>query len=621
MSELLRPVRYEFGRFRLDPHQRLLSDEQQAPVALTPRAFDLLLCLVERAGQLLDKSTLLKAVWPNVIVEENNLSQHLSALRHALGDGGDGERYIVTVPRRGYRFVAEVRITAALTSASERAREPSRASVAVLPFANLSGDAAKEYFGDGLAEELIHLLSRVPGLAVPARTSSFAYKGRSLNVQMIARQLRVATVLEGSVRSAGERVRVTAQLVDAVSGYHLWSQSYDRSFEDIFRLQDEIASAIVEAIRVHMSVTLGPLAAAPPPTRDLEAYRLYLQGASVAARGAEPGVLAGIALLEQAIERDPNFARALGTLAVRRLGLSFYGHPDAMANAERDARSALSLDPSLPEAHSALGMVSIVRHRWRDAEASFAAPQALGERDLTSFAHALYLPASVGYLQQSLARLREGYDRTPAEAPLLAMLAVATIAVSRQSAHTDEAARHAELAVSLGMPKNAGPLAIVRLYVALRRGRRADVLDAAQDVGNQFLPAAPERLGRLIEQVSAALDDPQALDTARHALDSFVASLGLSAIGPVLAVQLVAWYTLLGAVTSAYDFVDRILGNAKATGSMGILLTWLWHPELLAFRRDARFEPLVERLGLMDYWQHRGPPDGYELRDRRLIQL
>lgn len=608
---------YEFGRFRLDRARQQLSDGE-VPVALTPRAFDLLLYFVEHAGQLVEKDALMKAVWPKVVVAENNLSQHVSALRQALGDGTNGERYIVTVPRRGYRFIADVRLSANV--AATKAGAPSRASVAVLPFVTVSEDASKEYFGDGLAEELIHLLARVPGLAVPSRTSSFAYRARAVNLQQIARELRVAAILEGSVRSAGEHIRVTAQLIDGATGYHLWSQSFDRGFDDIFKLQDEIATAIVLAIRDRLSVPLPSLAAQTPPTKDVEAYRLYLQGASVAARGSEMAVLEGIALLEQAIARDTQFARALGALAARRLTLVFLGRVDALRDAERQAREALALDPSLAEAHAALVLANVVRRRWLEAEVSFQRTQRSGTLDPIGLVQSLYLPASVGHLRRALARLREAYDRAPAEPQLLALLAIATIALPLEENATEEADRYANLAMSLGMPRGAGPLPLVRLYVALRRGRRSEVIEAIPNVVAQLMPTQRESVSRVIELMQSGFSDRTARKAAVTALDDLVAAVPLESLGPVMAAQLIAWYTMLDAVASAYEFAERLLGRAAKTETMGMLLTWLWHPELRAFRNDARFEALTARLGLMDYWEINGPPDGYEITLGRLIE-
>jgi TolB-like protein len=259
MPENAARIQYEFNNFRLDPQQRLLlSGAEGRPIPMAPKVFDTLLYFIERRGELLDKTTLMKAIWPNIVVEENSLNQNISTLRRVLGESPGEHRFIVTEPGRGYRFVADVK-TVTVPASAPRAGvpaeappppaapisspgQPSRSSIAVLPFANLTGDPGKEYFSDGMAEELIHTLARIPGLRVPARTSSFAYKGRNTDVRQIARDLQVGAVLEGNVRSADERIRVTAQLIDAESGYHLWSQNYDRKFEDIFELQDALAA-------------------------------------------------------------------------------------------------------------------------------------------------------------------------------------------------------------------------------------------------------------------------------------------------------------------------------------------------------------------------------------------
>src|SRR5262249_28912916 len=217
---------YEFGDFRLDAAQRrLTAGAGGRAIELTPKDLDALHFLVRHPGELLDKSALISAVWPNVVVEENNLNQVISALRRALGDGSEGRRFIVTVPGRGYQFVAPVTEVREDTPAASEVSpvRTDKASIAVLPFVNLTGDPGKDYFSDGLAEELIHILARVPGLKVPSRTSAFSYKGRNVDVRQIARDLEVGAVLEGSVRSAGERIRVTAQLIDGATGYHRWS--------------------------------------------------------------------------------------------------------------------------------------------------------------------------------------------------------------------------------------------------------------------------------------------------------------------------------------------------------------------------------------------------------------
>ena len=622
-----RPMSYEFGAFRLDSWQQVLMRDQSVAVSLTPRAYDLLLYFLEHPGQLLTKSTLMKAIWPGTVVEENNLSQHVSVLRRALGEGDNGARYIVTVPRRGYRFIANVQISEPATGSasahgllSAPSVEPSKASVAVLPFVNISGDSGKEYFGDGLAEEVIHLLSRVQGLFVAARTSSFGYKGRSLDVRSIAQELRVATILEGTVRWAGERLRMTAQLIDAASGYQIWSQSFDRSLDDLFGLQKEIATAIVEAIQSFMRVALRLSPMPSPPTRDPEAYRLYLQGAALATLGAEAGIRRGIDLLQHAVQRDPRFARALAALALRRIGLVYlHARPDDIRDIEQDAERALALDPALTGPHTALGMLNITRRRWLAAEEHFRAARALGERDPMEIVQEQYLTASVGQIRKSHDCLRECYERSPAEPRLLALLAVASLALPITPETTEAAAMYADLAMNLGMHKDANTLPIVRLYVALRRGQRAEVEDVAHDVVGQLLHDARTEGVRAIVAIQAAVADWRLRASALTAVDTLLDALQPARIGPVLAAQIVAWYTMLGALDQAYGFAERALNFATRHGTMGILLTWLWHPELYPLRKDGRFGNFVERLGMREFWQVHGPPDDCELRNGRLI--
>ena len=195
------------------------------------------------------------------------------------------------------------------------AGEP-RDSIAVMPFANLSGDPAKDYFSDGMSEELLNLLARVPGLQVASRTSSFAYKDREVDVRQIGRELGVATVLEGSVRQASDQVRITAQLIDAESGFHLWSETYDRKLADVFQVQDEIAKAIVDKLRIELAPADQQLAQRQKaPTQNVEAYELYLQGRAIWKRRGAENLKRAIELYQAAIGKDPAFARAHAALA------------------------------------------------------------------------------------------------------------------------------------------------------------------------------------------------------------------------------------------------------------------------------------------------------------------
>src|SRR5580765_161963 len=212
---------YEFGDFRVDRGRRVLSGRDGVPLPLASKAFETLAYLVEHAGAVIDKDELMRAVWPDTAVEENNLNQNISILRRALGEHRGDHRYIATVPGRGYQFVAQVRIV----DESPGQREPTAgASMAVLPFVNVSADPEFDFFGDGLADELIIALSKVHSVRVVARTSAFSFKGTQADIRRIADTLGVNFVLESTVRKSGTRLRVTAELINAADGCQVWSE-------------------------------------------------------------------------------------------------------------------------------------------------------------------------------------------------------------------------------------------------------------------------------------------------------------------------------------------------------------------------------------------------------------
>ena len=473
---------YEFSEFRLDIQQRLLSAGADGrPIPLPPKVFETLLYFVERHGELLDKTTLMKAVWPNVVVEENSLNQNISVIRRALGESPGEHRFIVTEPGRGYRFVADVRAVAAAGSDGARvesgksstpagraapagaaaATAAQRKSIAVLPFANMTGDPSKEYFSDGMSEELLNRLARIPGLKVPSRTSSFSYKGRNIDVRQIARDLDVGVVLEGSVRSAGERIRVTAQLIDGHNGFHLWSQNYDRDFGDLFALQDELAHAIVNTLRVTIdgkltaSEVIGP-SLQEAPTRDIEAYKLYLQALSTQMIGAPSIALPrAIAMLNQAIERDPGFARAYNAIAsLRALAITVdIPLPGTLADAERDILRGLARDSSLGATHAALGVIYAAQGNWISADERYldAFTRDVGDPQ-TQQSYGMILQASVGYLRGYLDHTLEAHRLAPVWVGNLVNVAIAYMFVEQP-----ERARHfADLGVALGIAHHRG---------------------------------------------------------------------------------------------------------------------------------------------------------------------
>jgi serine/threonine-protein kinase len=270
---------------------------------------------------------------------------------------------------RRYQSVGELR--AALEDVSRRAPDQ-QPSIAVLPFANLSADRENEYFSDGLAEEIINALTRIPGLKVTARTSAFAFRGKDQDVRLIAETLGVRTVLEGSVRRSGQRIRVTAQLINASDGYHLWSERFDRELADVFAVQDEISAAIAEALQVQLG---GRGNTRKRYTPTLPCYEAYLKGVHEAGKLTAEGLARSRDWYEQAIALDPGFALAhsmFGFHFAQLANLGLMPAHEAMPLVRREAQTALEIDPSLPEGHAMLGLVAaIYDYDWEEAGRRF----------------------------------------------------------------------------------------------------------------------------------------------------------------------------------------------------------------------------------------------------------
>ena len=311
---------YCFGSFALSLGRRELLSHGEF-VQIGPRAFDLLLALVKRQGKLVTKDELMAEVWPNTVVEENNLQVQISALRKVLTGDPDGSRYLQTVSGRGYCFVAPVDREKSADAAAGMpiapadfdARPlalPDKPSIAVLAFANMSGDPDQEYFADGITEDIITALARFPSLFVIARNSSFTYKTRSVTVKQIGRELGVRYILEGSVRKIEGRVRITGQLVQAESGMHVWAERYDRDFNDIFALQDEMTASVVGAVVPSLQRAEIERARERPPN-SLDAYDLYLRALPAFYDCTKENNDKALRLLEKALALDPDFVAAL----------------------------------------------------------------------------------------------------------------------------------------------------------------------------------------------------------------------------------------------------------------------------------------------------------------------
>jgi TolB-like protein len=295
----------KFGPFVFE-RERMMLARDGVPCALGGRGTALLAALVDADGEVVRKEALMEAAWPGTIVEEGNLSVQIAALRKALGQRPDGSEWIATVPRVGYRLVRD---TAAILDTVERGLP----SLAVLPFENLSNDPEQEYFADGVVEDIITALSRFRFFSVAARNSSFVYKGRAVDVRQVAKELQVRYVLGGSVRRAGNRLRIAAQLVDGIGGGHIWARTFEGSLDDVFEMQDRITESV--AGEVGPSIRSAEVEAVRLRPESADAYDLFLRamtklGNFVYAESAE-----GLALIERAIALDPGYTRAVAMAA------------------------------------------------------------------------------------------------------------------------------------------------------------------------------------------------------------------------------------------------------------------------------------------------------------------
>jgi adenylate cyclase len=362
-------------------------------IALRRKSFELLRYLAENADRLVTKEELLKAIWPDVTASDESLTHCVSEVRQALGDGG--QAIIKTIPRRGYRFAAPVTREAAAppTAKSPTSKPPaagsdsdSRPCVAVLPFTNLGGDPEQDYFSDGMTEDIITELSRFSELLVIARNSSFQYKGKAVDIRQIGQELGARYVLEGSVRRSGDRIRIAAQLIDAVTGAHRWAERYDRKLHDAFEVQDEVARAIVTLLAAHVNRAEIERALLKPPAA-WEAYEYYLRGAEAfflhTTRRTKTSLYDARRLLEQCLAIDPCYARAAAILS--RTHLHSYMEPldgDYLSPAALDraldlAETAVHLDDRLPQARAQLGDVLLYKRQHSASIAEYERAVAL----------------------------------------------------------------------------------------------------------------------------------------------------------------------------------------------------------------------------------------------------
>ena len=571
-----------FGDFEFDSRARQLRKHGHT-IRLHGQPLEILGLLLERPAQVVLREELRARLWPqDTFVDfEHSLNAAVNKLREALDDDANNPRFIETVPRRGYRFISAVGPHDSQNLLREWS-SPRIQSLVVLPLENLSNDPEQEYFADGMTDQLITNLAQISALKVISRTSAIRYKGTTKSLPEIARELHVDAVVEGAVMWVGGRVRISAQLIEGPTDYHLWAASYERDLRDVLSMQEEVTRAIASEIRVNLSAQEQARLASTRPI-DPEAYRLYLKGRYYWNKRSLEGFQKAIEYFQQATAKDPAYALAYVGLADTYTYFSFFDvvpPREAMPKAKAAASRALEIDDSLGEAHVSLGYVSYM-YDWDWPAAGKHFEQALALNPAYSRAHTFYpfYLSSLGRSEEALAVAERSLDLDPASPAVNHSLAVQFYFARQFDQAIEQAHKTLELDpnfaisyellgevyVSRGMYREG--LSELEKYSALSRGRAMSIA---------LLGFAHARLGersqalRMLEQLEAA------------SKERYTPALSFAVV-----------YAGLGEKDQAFAWLGKAYG--ERTSRLGYLkVEPLWDP----LRPDPRFADLVRRMGL-----------------------
>jgi TolB-like protein/DNA-binding winged helix-turn-helix (wHTH) protein/Tfp pilus assembly protein PilF len=606
-------------------------------VALTAKAFEILTMLVQNSGSSLAKAEMLRQVWPDSFVDESNLAQHIFQLRKILEEAAGGRAYIETIPRYGYRFTQEVQqspapsgeipatapaapatasvgrtdqtaakprwiiavaLAAAVTVgtvgvyvANERVSNPSRVKagkvmLAVLPFENLSRDAQQEYLSNGLTEEMITQLGNLEPerLGVIARTSAMQYKDSHKDVRQISRELGVDYILEGSVRREGDQVRITAQLIQVRDQTHLWAKEYDRNLRDILALESDVAGSVAREIQLRLTPEQTASLAAAHAV-DPQAYELYLKGRYFWNKRNEAAYIKAIDFFNQAIARDPQYARAYSGLADAYALLGSWPNAElsrrvAMPRAKEAALTALKLDDSLAESHASLAFVEMqYEWNWAASEQEFRRAIALNPNYATAHQWFAYWLMVQGHADDSIAEIALARKADP----LSIIIRADTVELLCAAGRFDEAIAQAHEALELD--PNFG---ISRYFLGVAY------------IGKKMYPEALAEYQKGVaidgndEWSRVGLGRVYAVRHDRANAEKIVRQLLQDSRGRgELALELAFLYAALDEKDQAFAWLDKAYQNRE--GGLMFLNTPLYFD---AVRFDPRFTKLLRKIGV-----------------------
>jgi TolB-like protein/Flp pilus assembly protein TadD len=454
-------VIYQFDAYSLDS-DRLELRRGPDLVAVEPQVLDLLQYLIRNRERVVTKDDLIAHVWNGRIVSDSTLTSRITAARQAIGDSGEDQRLIRTVARKGLRFVGDVREgersptdgaippepTLPLSHGTLAPRLPDKPSIAVLPFTNMSGDSEQEYFSDGITEDIITALSRLHWFFVIARNSTFAYKGQRLDVRQVGRDLGVRYLLEGSVRKSGQRLRITSQLLDAITGNHIWSERYDRELTDIFALQDEITASVTAAIEPKL-LAAEAIRSQKRSADDLDAWDLVMRALPYYWRMTTADSKTAIDMLRQAVQRYPNYGPAHSMLAFALLVSSHVGWmPEGhdYSNAAGLAYRAAALDDEDPWAHFALGYLAFTARQTDSAVREYRRALELNPNFATAYGYLGWALVFDGQSDEAIENFQRALRTSPHD-PLKAFFYSGTGVAHYYGRRFDEAVNWARNAI------------------------------------------------------------------------------------------------------------------------------------------------------------------------------
>jgi DNA-binding winged helix-turn-helix (wHTH) protein/Flp pilus assembly protein TadD len=572
------PHIYEFGDFRVDPSRRILfRDADQVP--LTPKVFDTLVLLVANHGQVLDKKELMSAIWPDTAVEENNLNQNVSALRRIFGETRGENRYIATVPGKGYCFTAEVRTSRAATS--EEALTHFR--IGVLPFENLGAGPDRDYLADGFTEETIATIGQIDPnhFSVIGRTSVMSYKRTTKTLAEIGRELDASYLIESSLRAEGDRLRITSKLIRVRDQLQIWSASYDSEPSSLLTFQRELGTAIAEQVRLRLSpARLNALA--NRQTQNPEAYDLYLRGRFYWNQFTALTTRRAIEYFTRATSIDPNYALAWSGLADAFSSSPITGDADPLVllpRAQNAASNAVRSDPELAEAQTSLGFFQFwLGWDWPAAEAAFRKALALDPN--YAFAHRM-LGIVLSHLcrhEEALASIRRARELDP----LSAMNRALSSQIAFAAGNPPNAIHFAREAIVLDPEFWIGHFQLAQAYVHLQQ---YDLAMESLNQANRFSAGNSKALslrGYLLAKTGFISEANEVIQTLN--------AISRERFVPPYAQALI--YAGLAEADSALSLLER------ASQSHDVHMAFLpVDPKWDLFRTEARFAKMCNRFG------------------------